>query len=91
MTDLHAEHTLTDHRHGADCGHQTIEHGDHVDYLHGTHRHAEHDDHYDEHESAAEHSVTEHQHGSESAGDGGGCHPSRLFPNTFVYYEPLVW
>jgi zinc transport system permease protein len=37
------------HQHGADCGHQAVEHGDHVDYVHGGHRHAMHGDHYDEH------------------------------------------
>jgi zinc transport system permease protein len=44
---LHAErHT---HEHGPGCGHPSIPHGDHVDYLHDGHRHAPHDDHYDEH------------------------------------------
>jgi hypothetical protein len=42
----HAEH---DHEHGPDCGHETVEHGDHVDYLHDGHRHAAHDGHWDEH------------------------------------------
>ena len=37
------------HRHGPDCGHQAVPHGDHVDYLHGGHRHAPHGGHYDEH------------------------------------------
>jgi zinc transport system permease protein len=37
------------HRHGPDCGHQAVPHGDHVDYLHGGHRHAPHGSHYDEH------------------------------------------
>ena len=37
------------HRHGADCGHRAVEHGDHVDYVHDGHRHANHGDHYDEH------------------------------------------
>lgn len=41
-TDLHAEHTVSDHEHGAECGHEAVEHGDHV---HGTHRHAQHDEH----------------------------------------------
>jgi hypothetical protein len=45
-----AEHTIEDHRHGgSDCSHETVQHGDHVDYLHDGHRHAEHADHYDEH------------------------------------------
>ena len=51
MTDLHAltEHTTAEHRHGTDCGHESVEHGDHVDYVHGAHRHAAHDGHCDEH------------------------------------------
>ena len=43
---IHAEH---DHQHGPDCGHEAVQHGDHVDYLHDGHRHAAHGDHYDEH------------------------------------------
>jgi zinc transport system permease protein len=43
-----------EHRHGRDCGHLAVEHGDHVDYVHDGHRHAVHVDqtgapHYDEH------------------------------------------
>ena len=41
-----AEHP---HVHGEGCGHETVQHGDHVDYLHDGHRHADHDGHYDEH------------------------------------------
>jgi zinc transport system permease protein len=37
------------HHHGPGCGHEAVEHGDHVDYLHGSHRHAVHGGHYDEH------------------------------------------
>lgn len=37
------------HRHGPECRHQAVQHGDHVDYVHEGHRHAPHDDHYDEH------------------------------------------
>ncbi|MFF5020902.1 zinc transporter permease [Micrococcus luteus] len=44
-----AEHTIEEHRHGADCGHEAVEHDGHTDYLHDGHRHHEHDDHYDEH------------------------------------------
>lgn len=44
-----AEHTLEDHKHGPDCGHESVEHDGHVDYVHEGHRHAEHGDHYDEH------------------------------------------
>ena len=44
-----AEHTLAEHTHGEGCGHEAVQHGDHVDYIHGTHRHALHGDHYAEH------------------------------------------
>lgn len=44
-----AEHTLEDHKHGTDCGHEAVQHGDHVDYVHEGHKHAVHGDHYDEH------------------------------------------
>ncbi len=37
------------HRHGPDCEHTEIRHGDHTDYVHEGHRHASHGDHYDEH------------------------------------------
>lgn len=37
------------HKHGPDCEHPTIRHGDHTDYVHEGHRHALHGDHYDEH------------------------------------------
>jgi len=37
------------HRHGDDCGHLAVPHGDHVDYVHDGHRHAPHGSHYDEH------------------------------------------
>ena len=51
--DLGVDHTVVPeehgHRHGPDCGHQAVAHGDHVDYLHGGHRHAPHGGHYDEH------------------------------------------
>ena len=43
-----------EHRHGPGCGHETVQHGDHVDYVHDGHRHAEHEDHYDEHDEAAQ-------------------------------------
>lgn len=48
-TDAHAEHTTAEHEHGAGCGHEAVQHDDHVDYLHDGHKHAAHDDHYDEH------------------------------------------
>jgi zinc transport system permease protein len=37
------------HRHSADCGHPSVQHGDHPDFIHEGHRHAQHADHYDEH------------------------------------------
>ncbi len=37
------------HRHGPDCEHPEIRHGNHTDYVHEGHRHASHGDHYDEH------------------------------------------
>lgn len=37
------------HRHGPNCGHTAIRHGDHVDYLHDGHLHHPHGDHVDEH------------------------------------------
>ena len=49
LTDTHAEHTVTDHQHAENCGHETVTHDDHVDYVHDDHKHAEHGDHYDEH------------------------------------------
>ena len=35
--------------HAADCGHATVQHEDHIDYVHDGHRHARHEAHYDEH------------------------------------------
>ena len=37
------------HVHGSGCGHEPVDHEDHVDYLHDGHRHAAHGAHYDEH------------------------------------------
>jgi hypothetical protein len=37
------------HRHGADCGHHAIPHGDHVDYVVGGHLHFAHGSHCDDH------------------------------------------
>jgi hypothetical protein len=34
---VHEDHE--DHEHGPGCGHEAVEHGDHVDYLHDSHRH----------------------------------------------------
>ena len=36
------------HRHGENCGHKAVKHGDHVDYLHDGHFHRVHGDHVDE-------------------------------------------
>lgn len=49
LIDVHAEHTTTEHEHGAACGHESVEHGDHTDFLHDGHKHAAHEGHYDEH------------------------------------------
>lgn len=43
------EEDHSSHAHGDDCGHETVQHDDHVDYVHDGHRHAVHEDHYDEH------------------------------------------
>lgn len=37
------------HEHVDGCGHATVQHGDHTDFIHEGHRHARHADHYDEH------------------------------------------
>ncbi|MTB71389.1 metal ABC transporter permease [Arsenicicoccus sp. MKL-02] len=49
------------HEHEPACGHQQVEHGDHVDYLHDGHLHAPHGDHYDEHHEHHEH-YAHHEH-----------------------------
>ena len=41
------------HEHGPDCGHEAIEHGDHVDYLHDGHRHFSKDGIWHHHRSGA--------------------------------------
>src|SRR5438034_8087823 len=43
---VHEEHQ---HRHGPGCGHATVQHDDHVDYVHDGHLHHVHGDHVDEH------------------------------------------
>jgi zinc transport system permease protein len=48
------------HEHGPACGHESVTHGDHVDYLHDGHRHAAHGDHWDEHADHADHA--DHTH-----------------------------
>lgn len=45
----HEEKPHHAHEHRPGCGHESVAHGDHVDYLHDGHRHAAHGDHYDEH------------------------------------------
>ncbi|MRH30137.1 zinc transporter permease [Microbacterium sp. SYP-A9085] len=50
QTQHETHHTVAEHEHGPGCGHDMIQHGDHVDYVHDGHRHALHGDHYDEHE-----------------------------------------
>ena len=42
-------HESNTHRHGPDCGHIAVKHGDHVGYLHDGHLHCAHEGHYDEH------------------------------------------
>jgi hypothetical protein len=37
------------HRHGPNCGHHQVPHGDHVDYLVAGHLHHPHGDHCDDH------------------------------------------
>ncbi len=37
------------HSHGANCGHERVPHGDHVDYLVGNHLHHAHGSHCDDH------------------------------------------
>ena len=44
----HTVHGDHHHEHGPSCGHATVEHGDHADYIHDGHTHCAHDDHYDE-------------------------------------------
>jgi hypothetical protein len=56
-----------DHEHSETCGHASVRHGDHVDYLHDGQVHHSHERHYDEcaldqHVSAEEHS---HAHGQD--------------------------
>ncbi|MGH7231067.1 MAG: hypothetical protein ACREJU_06870 [Nitrospiraceae bacterium] len=45
----HTIHDAHDHTHGAGCGHKTIAHEEHTDYLHDGHMHHVHGDHVDEH------------------------------------------
>jgi hypothetical protein len=38
-----------DHTHGPDCGHEAVQHDDHVDYVVGGHLHHPHGDHCHDH------------------------------------------
>jgi len=38
-----------EHQHGPACGHEAVQHGDHVDYVVAGHLHHPHDDHCDDH------------------------------------------
>ncbi|TDC53395.1 metal ABC transporter permease [Jiangella ureilytica] len=49
VTGAHVPTGQHPHQHDPDCGHPTVEHGDHTDYLHDGHLHAAHGRHYDEH------------------------------------------
>lgn len=42
-------HTEHDHKHGANCGHEAVQHEGHTDYLHDGHMHHMHGEHADEH------------------------------------------
>ena len=42
-------HKNHSHKHGENCGHTKIKHGDHYDFLHNGHMHHPHKDHVDEH------------------------------------------
>ncbi len=46
MTD---RHPAPDHEHLPGDGHETVQHGDHVDHIHDGHRHYQHGDHVHEH------------------------------------------
>lgn len=48
-THVTAEHDVDAHQHDATCGHDGVQHDDHIDFVHDGHRHAAHDHHYDEH------------------------------------------
>lgn len=42
-------HEHHDHVHGANCGHEAVPHGDHVDYIVNGRLHHQHGDHCDDH------------------------------------------
>ena len=39
MEEEEEDEAREEHVHGPDCGHEAVEHGDHVDYVVGEHRH----------------------------------------------------
>ena len=47
-------HAGDEHEHGDDCGHESEQHGDHVDYMHGGRRHFFHLGHWREHSTGVE-------------------------------------
>ncbi len=49
MATAHVIHENHTHQHGIECGHTTIQHEDHVDFLHDGHMHHPHEGHMDEH------------------------------------------
>jgi hypothetical protein len=52
-TDGHdCDHHDDAHTHGPDCGHEAVQHGDHMDYVVGGHLHHPHGDHCDHHGEA---------------------------------------
>jgi len=51
--EMKAEHTVAEHEHGPDCGHESVQHEGHTDYKHDGHLHHLHQDHYDEHGAVA--------------------------------------
>ncbi|KZN30021.1 hypothetical protein N480_03495 [Pseudoalteromonas luteoviolacea S2607] len=42
-------HQTNGHKHGPNCGHEAIQHGDHVDYIVDGRLHHQHGDHCDDH------------------------------------------
>lgn len=77
----HTMHTEHEHVHGTECGHRSIRHDDHTDYLHAGHLHHVHGDHVDEHALAdsganpaactPEHACGVHDGGHEHSADCG--------------------
>ena len=47
--DEHQRHENHDHKHGEGCGHEAVQHENHLDYVHDGSRHAPHGGDYDEH------------------------------------------